>query len=1388
MSRIIPRTCTEVRATNTPADAGASQPAPLERFRDAPAYVLLGDPGAGKTTAFKHECAALGDAAAYVTARDFLTFEPEDRPEWRGKTLFIDGLDERRAGAPDKSTPFDRIRRRLAKLGNPRFRLSCRAADWLGENDRQHLEAVTPQRSAVTVLQLDPLTEADANALLTALLDVPDPKEFINSARARSLDGLLGNPQSLALLATVVAKNGTWPQSRLQTFEQACRHLATEQNDEHRHSGPPPEVDATLDAAGRLCAMLLITGGTGFAADPYNTDNGYLDPEQCAYAQYDRNALLQALGTKLFTAEAERKFIPVHRHLAEYLAARHIDGLISNGLPGARVVALIIGEDDGLVSEHRGLAAWLAAHCKEVRRDLIERDPIGVVSYGDVHDFPTDEKRALLSALKRDGKRLWEEPLGAAALGALVTPDMAPVLREALGPLDELPFTAFVLNALTHGTPLPELAEFLFELVYKSHRWRQLPRIALEAFLHNSRDASGDQPLLQILDDLRNGRLSDWNSELLGTALIELYPRRLPASEIWDYLLITNAQIPFGPSDYFWTSDLIEKSSESDIICLLDALAIRINDLIPALNRGLEDLPIYLLAHAIERYGDTLNAKQICKWLGVIIPHVPEPATDAVRRIGSWLERRPDTLKEVIAETAHRWADPQPDVRYQVDQIRCGAKFPPDYGLWCLQQAVTSSSRPWIKYYLYQSCDALARQTHDRGLTLEVLFDSTMDVPDVKQILTQDMLVCSLVRETPKLNQLLRRVRDYRERNHRELISCVRSDVVALHAGLGNPSVLHRLAEVYYGVPTTTRGDSPEERLINLFRGDTKLVEAALFGIRGVPSRGDLPRIDEIIKMVSSRRQFKLSLPFLAALELEPRHDIGHQARHALAFYYSIHRTHRARRGSPKWYRILLAHDPSTVADVLVKCVASGLRNGMQDKSLVSPLLIDEEHADVARRAVITLLDRFPLRCTIPQIKILDCLLHTALRYVARSRFRELIEKRLSYTSMTVATRIRWLTMGMIVATDPYLVRLQDFVRRREKRIGHLVEFLVHAGQSSSMGQSSSIGKKITLLTGTFATPKTHLDGLQELVQQGRSNDLIDFFTSAGPVMDEFTVGALHYLIGLLGSTVGRWDAGDSDRHSVSGSASSFVYKMIQRLAILPDMEAGAALDALASDAALDSWRDTLTSARDRQRVIRRDAGYQHPSFAQVRSTLRNVPPANAGDLAALLTDRLDEMAVRISTGNTDDWRQYWNVDQYEHAIEPKPENSCRDALLSDLRQILPKGVDAQPEGAYANDRRSDIRVTYRDFHVPVEAKRSNHRDLWSAIRRQLIDQYVSDPATAGYGIYLVFWFGTPDTPRPPGGGAPPDSPDALREQLEATLTEDERRRISVRVIDVSAL
>jgi hypothetical protein len=169
--------------------------------------------------------------------------------------------------------------------------------------------------------------------------------------------------------------------------------------------------------------------------------------------------------------------------------------------------------------------------------------------------------------------------------------------------------------------------------------------------------------------------------------------------------------------------------------------------------------------------------------------------------------------------------------------------------------------------------------------------------------------------------------------------------------------------------------------------------------------------------------------------------------------------------------------------------------------------------------------------------------------------------------------------------------------------------------------------------------------------------------------------------------------------------------------------------------------------------------------------------------------DRLEEIGEEIRTGNTDDWRQYWNEASAGRPASPRRENFCRDAILSDLKLRLPRGVDAQREGQFARARRADMRVSYRDFQVPVEIKKNNHRDLWRACRTQLIEQYTRDPATDGYGIYLVFWFGADRIQRSPSGclpANPQELQERLQERLEETLSEEEARKISIKVIDVS--
>ena len=179
MTVFVARTCTRVAERETsvgPEDRSL----PLAQFREIDTYVLLGAPGSGKTTAFKQE--ARKHAGCYVTARDFRTLD--DRPEWHDTTLYIDGLDETRAGSSDGRAPFDDIRAKIDRLGRPRFRLSCREADWFGINDRDHLKVVS-RDGKVTVLRIDPLSDDDVRAILHDQFPLDGPDAFIAAAREK---------------------------------------------------------------------------------------------------------------------------------------------------------------------------------------------------------------------------------------------------------------------------------------------------------------------------------------------------------------------------------------------------------------------------------------------------------------------------------------------------------------------------------------------------------------------------------------------------------------------------------------------------------------------------------------------------------------------------------------------------------------------------------------------------------------------------------------------------------------------------------------------------------------------------------------------------------------------------------------------------------------------------------------------------------------------------------------------------------------------------------------------------------------------------------------------------------------------------------------------------
>ena len=1358
MSYIVARSCTEVLPSDAERDRDACS-RPLSAFRAASAYVLLGNPGSGKSTSFGVECDALGEEACLTTARDFLALHPDAHPEWRRKTLFIDGLDEVRAGGGDARTPLDRLRRRLDSLGKPKFRLSCREADWLGTNDWTNLARVSRDGS-LTVLRLDPLSEDDIERILSGRSGIDDVRSFVAMAREKGVAGFLDNPQCLGMLADVVTSDGGWPGSRRELFERACQRMAREHNDEHiaaaEGSSPSASIpeDDLLDAAGCLCAIFLISGVSGCAIAPRQEDPAYPGLSRCAGEHRERAR--QAVSTKLFTAVAEGRFGPVHRHVAEFLSGRHLARLIEGdrrngqrgrrGIPARRIIALIAGYDGGVVTELRGLSAWIAAFSGSARTEFLERDPIGVGLYGDIGEFSVREKHDLLAALERVSSRLHLPSGATATFGSLATSAMQPAIEEVLRDAGREPehrsFVGFVLNVLLHGDMLPGLAGDLLSLVYDDTWSSYVKELALRAFLHHSAD--GDEKtnrLKALLADVHAGVISDPKEQLRGILLSSLFPRNVLPSEVWRYLIATeDTRKVIGSCWEFWFQRIPDESSDEEVIELLDGLRQCLADRRSALERWyVRQTPMRLVARALDFRGDAIDVGRLYDWLSagaVAIPdgrweHEHDPAARAVRL---WLESRPDVQKAVLMEGLRRCPASVEFSRRALEVHNClyGARLPSDYGIWCLTQAVSMADTKLkvAQHLLAEAIHACKKGVGNEALSLDVLAAHVRHderLSPVWKLMTRTPVGSGDSEEWERDEERQRQQED-------EWVAHVRSNVAALHENRAAPALVFQLARAYFEDFRSLRAEDGPRNVEEQLRGDQDLTRAALAALRGTVDRPDVPEIEEVLELHKRNEVHHLAWPFLAGLaEIErmssddaSRWDDG-RIRKALVLYFCYPKY------SSGWYGRLLEKRPELVADVLARVAASGVRDDGSDAVVYWALAHDRQHAEVARLTSLRLLVAFPTRCTAKQVRSLDLLLRAALRYTAQALLLHLVDKKLGKRSMNDSQRVRWLACGALAAPEAYGSRLRDFTDGRERRTRHLVDFLFPDERPPAWRPS--------------------------LDKRG-----------------------LELFIGLLGPY--------SDPDAMPATwASRGVSGMIGELAALPDGDVSLTLEELAAEPTLVRWRPALLQARDDQRVFRRDATYRHPDVEQICQTLDNGPPANPADLAALVTDRLGELGDRIRNGNTDDWRQYWNEDKHGRPRTPKHEESCRDALLSALRQCLPDEVDAQPEGQYANDKRADIRISCRDFQIPVEIKKNSHPKLWSALRDQLIAQYTCDPGTDGYGIYLVLWFGEIDRHRtpPPPSGVRPNGPDALKVRLEETLDPEEARKIAVCVIDVSA-
>ena len=1360
MNMLVERTCTELGRHG--ADSPEAESRPLSVYRSTQGYVLLGDPGSGKTTSFRAECEELGDQAKFISARDFLVYEAAP-DELRGRTLFIDGLDEVRAGALDVRTPFDRIRRLLIKLGRPRFRISCREADWLGENDRQRLELASKD-STVTALRLDPLTPADVENILKESLAVSDPQAFVEQAGERGVDALLANPQSLELLAKAVHHGNDWPNSRMETFQLACLQMAGECNAEHRHAKRPGvPMDSLIDSAGRLCALQLIADMVGYSLDEDSESADYPALDGCV--QGDLQELRAAVSSRLFKADGDQRFSPVHRQIAEFLGGKHLAALIEDGLSSRRVLALMTGGGGTVVTALRGLSAWLAAHSPQVRTKLVSDDAFGVAIYGDIQDFSPDEKQELLAALLRQPGIAKRATLNVKAFAPLVAAETESQISQVLGSagrgLPQQERAAFILLILSRGQQRAALVPEMLGIVRDDSWPQQVRRLALEGFIRNRKGSLGLTGELQaLLADIRASGVTASNQDICGILLGELYPEVVRPGNVWDYLTEASGDDMADSFWQFWRGTLLAKASDGDIPDLLDSLAPRISNLESAFDSiHRSELPVLLLERGLRLHGDRVARGRVYQWLGAgaqVLDRFRGHPPDAVLRIRSWLEQRPEIQKDVVLRGLKLCRDDH-RVHYADFMNRkrlFEARMPADFGLWCLKQAEAfAMSKPQVAEHLFREAYSEYKTAEPgSGLSREVLRKHAQQHECLKKLLENLEAPPLLTQEEAEWKRRRAKMLEEHERKRHEWREWIRSNERALLDNRAVPALLHQLALVYFGKhPNLEKNCRGKDALVRIL-GGSGAVKAPMHGLRGVVDRDDLPSVREIVRLAKKQRMHYLGLPLLAALEeresSSPGFLQGEANRRVRAFVACYHNWARDLSGSgdakPAWYQGLLDSHPDIVAEVAVQCAAAAVRTDGFVSQKFWDIADNSTHGAVGRAATLDLLRIFPTRCSLRHLGTLDDLLWGAIGCGAEAELLDMAKRKLSKTGMNAGQRVRWLGMGLICSPETYREPIAEFLGGKERLVRHLARFCVHG-----------------------ADPFSPNDGSRNFPYESLENK------------------TLETIIRTLGRCFPPCDLRGFGYISDEIRVSMFLSGITNSLASKPDRSATEALTSLLDDIALDRWQKHLSQARDSQRIIRRDVEYRHPTLKQACRVLQGGPPANPGDLAALTVDRLRKIATGIRTRNTNQWRLFWNEAGHGKPGLPKVENSCRDALLTLLNLHLPDPVNAQPEGQHASQTRSDILVSANGSQVPIEVKRNTDRELWSALQKQLIAKYAVDPDTGGYGVYVVLWF-VADNQRARSDGARPNSPEELERLLRESLSPDARRKISICVIDVS--
>lgn len=1330
-----------------PEDGGEAL---FSSFRGAKNIVVLGDPGAGKSELFRSHARATD--GAFFTVRELLNTPLGDIPS--NQVLWIDALDETQGRRGDRS-PVDELTRKLAEISPCGVRLSCRAADWLHTTDLEALKPYLRKGGETFVVQLLALSKTEQSQILQSK-GFEDAEDFLEQAERRELGELLGNAQTLLMLAAVSGR-GDWPASRTELFQRAALGLLDEVNPQHAdrdQGGAHIPGRQLLDAAGALCALRLTSNCSGFTWKARSVGKDVPSYKELALASQDH--LLACLKRRVFVASGVDRVDYVHRTVAEYLAARWIADRVQSGLPIGRVLALM-GIQERPPTALRGLLAWLTSLVPD-SSSMLHLDLAGLLMYGDLSAWTSPMKQRLLNALIEQSEtnpRFFREKHLPSGAYALADPALLVTYQELLQrPGAEVSVKLLAIVVQKAGRIMPGIEAALQRLILDPTQVILLRMEAIQALLDGS--AAHRQMLVDCYRQLGTGA-DELRLRLL--LLRALYGDGLDKEEIGLILrAIVNPNNHIPPGASWGLTDFVTSKDAAGILLSLDlplpsgplrvqrnswefahiygelfAKALAVQDV----DRSIFDWYVIYQHHL----GGQSPRKGVLSALSVGDGRDRALLRGVLQRIdfSGAFNRSWDRFMRLFGSALY----PQIVLNEMESALRasCDERRSEVYAA-CLRQAIRDDVSPYPVFW-----------------RLYALAEEDPELNQIRSVHSVGYLDDTPVVDLEKLHKQEREAEG--EQWVRELaaeFSAKSQEVVA-----GKPShFLDSLARVYFGqwLPIAHAATlTPHARLQQVLGEDG--ASTTLRGFSTLLTTGELPGVGELLSGRVGQTEVRWTA-LLAALDdhwcttarIADLPDAVWTAGLAVALICPVYveMDSHARVLDHVWFGPLLEAKPKLAIQTYEAIIDAELAlGGHQLRALRSLEAVQLAGLDRGK-AIVRVLQAHPGMAESDLLRMLrlceadGCL--ADLLVTAGSQVHQLLSEQDNDPERLMGGLrgglAAWLWCGFSLSPEAYFDLLQGLSGEREESA---MWVLLEDGGEAPWGSQRSWKYSLTQI-----------------------EFIVTWVGSRYP--------SISHPVGPSVGTRNEWDA------------ASMVNTMLAQLGADSDPEAGVTLARLALVSELDSYKTTILHQLASHKTVLADTRYKVPTWEEAMKSLGNGAPSCAQDLHELVCYHLEQIAKSISTRNDDPFKQFWNTGSYGEIVEPKVEEVARDRLLGMLRPLLAAhGLRAEPEGRMSAGKRVDIVVFGNKIKSLIEIKRDFHSDVWTAAAEQLHRLYSVDPEASDFGIYLVFWYGEKRNAKqalPPNRKVRPATAKQMQAMLEDDLPAHLRASTRIVVMDVT--